>query len=281
MPASSSAKPHSFLLRLGRAVLLGYAATLVLVAGCQNRLIYFPARGPEEDFIARGARLGMKPWRDADGRLVGWHRPNPRAANRMVIFHGNAGSALDRDYYPDAFEQLGGGAEWEVWLFEYPGYGPRPGSPGKSAFIPAGRAAVEELLTADSRPLFVLGESIGSGTACVLAGAMTDRIAGLLLVTPFASLAEVAREKFRLLPTGLLLREKFDNVAALQGYRGKVAVVVAAQDEVVGAAQGRKLHSGYPGSKLLIVLEGAGHNTIDVQPDADWFRKVSTFLLGR
>src|SRR5260221_694683 len=85
---------------------------------------------------------------------------------------------------------------------------------------------VQLLLAADSRPLHLLGESIGSGVACALAGEMPDRIAGLALVVPLARLEEVAREKFRWLPVSLLLRDKFDNIAALGSYRGRVAFVV-------------------------------------------------------
>lgn len=268
----------TILFRCGRTVLLTYAVLLLLAAGCQNRILYQPQRGSEAEFVAAAGRRNIQPWRDAQGRLIGWQRPNPRATNRLVVFHGNAGCALDRDYYMAAFGALGGGAEWEVRILEYPGYGSRPGALGRTACIGAGRGALQELLAADSRPLFLLGESIGSGTACALAAEMPDRIAGLALVLPFARLEEVAREKFPWLPVGLLLRDKFDNLAALAAYRGPVAVVVAAEDEVIGAAQGRKLHAGYAGPKLLIVLEGAGHNSIDVRPEAGWFRETSEFL---
>ena len=268
----------TFLFRLGRVALLVYTGLLLLVAGCQSSLLYFPKRGEEEAMIGEARLQKIHPWRDANGRLIGWHGPNPRAANRLVVFHGNAGRALDRSYYIDAFEALGAGADWEVWILEYPGYGSRSGSPGKTAFIEAGRQAVQQLLAADSRPLHLLGESIGSGTACALAGEMPDRIAGLALIVPLARLQEVAQQKFRWLPVGLLLRDKFDNIAALASYRGRVAIVVAGSDEVVGAAQGRKLHDSYTGPKLLIVLTGAGHNSFDIHETAPWFGKVSAFL---
>ena len=157
------------LFRIGRAVLAGYAGSLLLVAGCQNQILYQPRRGSEARFIAAARQQNLQPWRDAQGRLIGWVRPNPRATHRLVVFHGNAGCALDRSYYADAFAGFGNGADWEVRIFEYPGYGPRPGPLGKSAFINEGRAALQELLAADPRPIFLLGESIGSGTACALA----------------------------------------------------------------------------------------------------------------
>ena len=87
-------KPRLF--RIGRAVLAGYAGSLLLVAGCQNQILYQPRRGSEAGFIAAARQRDLQPWRDAQGRLIGWFRPNPRAAHRLVVFHGNAGCALDR-----------------------------------------------------------------------------------------------------------------------------------------------------------------------------------------
>lgn len=267
------------LYRLGRVVLAGYAGALLLVAGCQNQILYQPRRGSAAALIADARARGLEPWRNAEGRLIGWVRPNPRAAQRLVVFHGNAGCALDRSYYADAFGALRGGAGWEVRILEYPGYGSRPGPLGKTAFLAAGRAALQDLGAADPRPIFLLGESLGSGVACALAADPPGRIAGLALVVPFARLEEVAQEKFRWLPAGLILRDKFDNMAALAGSRCPVVIVIAGEDEVVGAAQGRKVYESCPAPKLLITLTGAGHNSIDVQPDAPWFRQTSDFLL--
>jgi hypothetical protein len=44
------------------------------------------------------------------------------------------------------------------------------------------------------------------------------------MVIPFARLVEVAKWHFPYLPVGLLLRDKFDNVAALEKYRGPCGV---------------------------------------------------------
>jgi alpha-beta hydrolase superfamily lysophospholipase len=41
-----------------------------------------------------------------------------------------------------------------------------------------------ELLTDDARPLFLTGESLGSGVACLLAAKYWDAIRGLFLITP-------------------------------------------------------------------------------------------------
>ena len=192
---------------------------------------------------------------------------------------------MDTEYlFTAADERLlaaGGGHGRRVRIFEYPGPGSRPGPLGKTAFLAAGRAALQDLRAADPRPIFLLGESIGSGTACALAADSPAHLAGLALVVPFARLQEVAQEKFRWLPVGLLLRDKFDNIAALARSRCPVVIVVAGEDEVVGAAQGRKVYERCPAPKLLITLAGAGHNSIDMEPPAPWFRQTAEFLLRR
>ena len=260
-----------------RTIAITYAALVLLVAGCQNSLLYHPTRDTEAGVLAQAGGF-VEPWRDAKGGIIGWRKPNPRATARLVVFHGNAGYALHRKFYLNAFQSLDGGAKWEVFLFEYPGYGARPGSVGKDSFTAAGKSAIEELLAADTRPLFILGESVGSGIACAVVDTLPQRIAGIALVVPFARMQEVAHEKFPWLPTSLILRDKYDNIAALARHPGPVAIVIAEEDEVVGAAQGRKLFENYPGKKLLIPLPDTGHNSLPTHPSAEWFQRISDFL---
>ena len=266
------------LFRLARIAALVYIGLCLLLAGCQNRMLYFPRRFTEPVALARAAESQLEPWRDASGTLIGWTRPAPHATARLLVFHGNAGSASNRAYYADAFGALADGRAWEVFIFEYPGYGSRAGSPGKDSFIATGRAAAEQLLAKDKRPLVLLGESVGSGTAAALAGEMPDKIAGAVMMLPFATMEEVAKAHFRWLPVSLLLRDKFDNIAALAAFHRPVVFVVAENDEVVGAEQGRKLHASYAGPKKLIILPRATHNNFPVEPNAPWFREADGFL---
>lgn len=261
------------LFRFFTIALLVYACLCILMAGCQSKMLYFPIKKTEPEALADAAASDIDPWRDAKGKLIGWKRTSPRTKGRLLVFHGNAGSAQDRSYYMEAFR-----GQWDVYLLEYPGYGSRHGTPGKKAFITAGCAAVENLLEADKRPIFLLGESIGSGTAAAIAGMMPEDIAGAIMVIPFARLAEVARAKFPWLPVSLLLRDKFDNIAALAAFHGPVAFVIAEEDEVVGAEQGRKLHAAYAGRKKLIILPGATHNNFPTDPSAPWFLEASDFM---
>jgi hypothetical protein len=60
-----------------------------------------------------------------------------------------------------------------------------------------------------------------------------------------------------------------------------VAMLIAGEDEVVTAAQGRLLFESYGGPKHLWTEPDAGHNTVDFGPGAPWWREVSDFLLEK
>jgi uncharacterized protein len=278
MAAGDVSRVRKRLLRIGLRLAAIYTILLSVLFSFQDRLIYFPRTDTEPHLLYDARVSGLEPWRDARGQLIGWRRPAPAARCRAVLFHGNAGCAMDRAPFADALGGLSNGQTWEVHLFEYPGYGARPGTPSRKPIEDSARAALGELLAADSRPLFLLGESIGSGPACSLAAEFGERIAGVGLIVPMSSIADAAAHHYPFVPVRRLLRGQFDNVAALRAYRGRVAFVLAGEDEIVTTAAGMRLHDSYGGPKFLRVLPGVGHNGIDQSPDAPWWREMSDFL---
>lgn len=261
---------------LALAVAALYVGACALVYAASRALTFAPTILSAEHAQAFARRAQLVPWDDARGDRVGWFRPRPHARVRLVVFHGNAGTALDRVFYAESFA-----ADAEVWLFEYPGYGDRPGAPSREAFLASAAAALDALAAADPRPLYLFGESIGSGTAAELAGRFPEQVAGVVFMIPFARLADVAARLVRALPARWLLRDDFDNVAALRGYRGPIVVVVAERDEVVGADEGRRLHETYAGPKTLVMMPGAGHNDFPIGPAAPWVGAVRQALFAR
>jgi hypothetical protein len=272
------------LLRLLRGLAVGWVLVVILLAVFQRSLLYFPVRESEPRLIALAERNGIQPWRDAAGGVIGWRSiPRlgaPAAANRLVVFHGNAGFALNRIYYVEGFQQIDAGRAWEVFLFEYPGYGARPGNLGQQSFDAAAHDAFT-LLAADPRPIFVLGESIGSGPACALAAREPQRIAGVCLITPFRRLQDVAAHHYPWLPVRWILRDRWDNAAALAGFPGRLAVRLAGEDEIIPAAHGQRLYDEFAGPKRLWIEAGANHNGLDYEAGNPFWQEASAFLLGR
>jgi uncharacterized protein len=256
-------------------VAAGLVAGMGLLAfGLQRRMLYFPDRSTEAAAVSRAARIGLEPWRAADGSLRGW-RASPRGAPRarMLVFHGNAGSALDRAYYPAALLPRG----IAVAILEYPGYGARPGEPSEESLAAAAVDAVEALAAEGPEPVWILGESLGSGVAARAARLRPGLVRGLLLVTPFARLAEVARHHYSIL-ADLFLRDRWAPADDLAGYAGPTALLLAGRDEVVTAEQGRRLYAALRGKKRLWGQAEAAHNSLDLGPENAWWDEVVAYL---
>lgn len=261
--------------RIAGSAALVLVAVVALAYLAQRRLLYFPTRSDvgASTRIARAA--GLEPWLDGAGLFIGWRAPHPDGAPvaRAVVLHGNAGTALDRTYLRDVL-QGPGLPRIEVFLLEYPGYGPRAGSPNQESIVAATVEAID--LLGEGVPVFLVGESLGSA-AVVLAAAARPRVAGLLLVTPLASVTTVARRHYPFVPSSLV-RDSFRADLALPRYGGRVAFLVAGRDEVVFADLGRALFEAYPGPKRMWEEQGASHNTLRFRPTDPLWAEVWKFL---
>ena len=159
---------------------------------------------------------------------------------------------------------------------EYPGYGPREGSPSEESIVAATVDAID-LLGADL-PVFLVGESLGSAAAA-LAAAERPKVAGLLLITPVSSVTALARRHYPFVPSGLV-RDTFRADLALPRYGGKVAFLLAGRDEVAPPDLARSLFDAYPGPKRLWEEPGATHNTLPYRPGDPLWSEITGFLLG-
>jgi hypothetical protein len=268
--------------RAARLLAVLLAAAVALAAAlwlAQRRLLYFPDREPRAEAERRARALGLEPWEEA-GELLGWRAPARGARARLVVFHGNAGSALDRGYFAAAFRGALPGVPVEVLLAEYPGYGPRPGSASEPALRGAARAAIAAARRGAPGPVLVAGESLGSAVAAIAAADDPAAVDGLLLVTPLASVPAIARRHHPLVPA-FLLRDRWRADRALPAYGGPVAFLVAGADEITFADLGRALHDAYPGPKRLWVEEGATHNGLRWDPSDPRFGEMLAFVLRR
>jgi hypothetical protein len=261
-------------------LILVYGGIVLMMAGWQRKMIYFPSHASEERLLKEAQAKGMSAWRNGDGELIGWQASSPgngTGANAVVVFHGNGGYAGHRDYFIEGFSAWDDQRSWTIYIFEYPGYGARQGHPAEDRIKARAGEAVASLFDGYDR-LFLVGESLGTGVATHLAGQFPEHIDGLLLITPFTSLVDVAKKHYPMFPVGLLMRERYDNLEPLKGYRGPVAFLIAGADEIIPPSLGRKLYEAYSGPKRLWVQEGRGHNTLDYDPGASWWKEAADFL---
>jgi len=230
----------------------------MLLVGCnlQDKLLYYPDRHVPGE--AELARRGMRFWPSGrEGyRGFGSVMPAGGAKGTVVVLHGNAATAAERMYYLEPFRRLG----YRVVLAEYPGYGGREGKPGEEAFVRDARETVRLAGEIYGGPLYLLGESLGGAVASSAFRVADIRVAGIILVTPWDTLEGVAKEKFPFLPVRLLMSDRYDTVANLKGFTGKIAVVAAERDDIIPPRHAQALYRSFPGRKRMWTIPRAGHN---------------------
>ena len=227
-----------------------YLTIVLLVAWKQRSFIYFPSHetDPRE----------LTPWR-VNGETIGYAREvdSPRAV--WLMMHGNAGQASQRGYVLRRMPR-----NESLYVMEYPGYGARPGRPSRQAFDEAASAAYDALRV--SHPgvaVCVLGESLGSGPASTLAKKKNPP-EKIVLITPFGRLASVASEHLPLIPGGWILRDRWDNFAALSGYAGALEIYGVAEDRVIPYHHAANLAAAFPSAQFRTLA--GGHTTWADQP---------------
>ncbi|MFP4331292.1 MAG: alpha/beta hydrolase [Spirochaetaceae bacterium] len=287
-PRGGTASPHTPVAgeRKGRGAsrLAVYGALLGVLAlsGCQDFFVYHPTRQQEQVLLSVASERGLEAWKPGGGERIGWYAPSkiPGEAQRVLIFHGNGGQAIDRIHYVRGFQGSVASGSWDVYILEYPGYGSRSGDPGEQAILKAASEAVEALLDKDpEKPVYLVGISLGSGVASQTAAAFSEAVPALLLITPFTSLEDAGAASFPRPLVRLILRDRYDSSAALARYRGRLAVLLAGEDRIVPSQLGEELYAGYDGPKRLWIQETAGHNTLDFSPLSPFWREVTRFLL--
>ena len=106
-------------------------------------MLYFPTKVPADAAVPAAAEHGFAPWTNSAGQIIGWKIPASGMANASIlIVHGNAGCAIDRDYLARPIHDA---APVDVFILEYPGYGAREGSPSKKSLIAAAEEAFQLL----------------------------------------------------------------------------------------------------------------------------------------
>jgi pimeloyl-ACP methyl ester carboxylesterase len=233
----------------------------------QRSFIYFPSVFSPQQVDGMAQRANLERWTNSSGQFIGLKRLSPRQPpdGSIMITHGNGGTAIGCEHYANEIQSV---AAFDIFILEYPGYEDRPGYPSQSSLFSAADEAFLTLST--KRPVYLVGESLGTGVASYLAGTYSNRIAGLLLISPFNTLTDAAQSHYPALPVFLLLKDRFPSEAYLRHYNGKVGITVDAKDTVVPDKLGYRLFHTYPGPKKLWAFPEGGHCQIMEPPSLFW-----------
>jgi uncharacterized protein len=254
----------------------GVLVALLVLWLFQRRLVYFPL--PEAVPTVESTLPGADDVRlvtDDGLQLGGWYLATLPSRAMVIVFNGNAG---DRSFRTPLAMELAR-ADLAVLLFDYRGYGRNPGSPseqGLAADARAARAYVVARPDVDAARVVYFGESLGAAVAVSLA--LEHSPAALVLRSPFSSLDAMAHVHYPFLPTGFLLRDRFDSIGRIGELTCPVLVVAGSRDQVVPFEQSRRLYEAVRGPKRFVLISDADHNDFALLAGRQLLDEVGRFL---
>nr|WP_314735128.1 alpha/beta fold hydrolase [uncultured Campylobacter sp.] len=249
-----------------------YVAVLAMLYFFQERLIFFPSKlEPNHDFSfdqpfeeirldADGTWIGGLKFlaQSRDGEQIYSDANGERKAKNgaVIFFHGNAGNLQGWGKYARYFTDLG----YDFYLFDYRGYGKSGGEISSQEQLYADADVMMEsvLRGYDAGEVTALGYSVGSGLAARAAQKYGAK--WLILIAPYFSLEELAREKMPFVPK-FLIKYKIPTFEFVGGFGGPVTTFHGEHDELIGVDNSRRLLNFLkPGDKIYEL--NAGHNDI-------------------
>lgn len=180
---------------------------------------------------------------------------NPTAPGPVILFFtGNAGDALSYVYI---FENL----DFKVpaVLSNYRGYGKSDGQPSEKTILSDAKVMIQMVRERyPDRPLVLMGSSLGSAVAIRTAD---SNVAGVILISPFRSLAHVAnRSLLRIFPVHFLMRHKFDTRATLGSLPDRVLVIYSRTDTTISSKETERVLEKIPQAEIIV--DRVHHNAI-------------------
>ncbi len=234
-----------------------------------DRLFYHPTRQVYNDPAMFGLRFEPAPFPSDGLTLDGWFFPasGPRCAGTVVHCHGNAGNITAHFLHVGWLPAAG----WNLFCFDYRGYGRSEGHPSRAGLIADAHAAIDYVKTrpdVDPRRVTVLGQSLG-GAVGIVAAAERGDIAALAVEGAFSHYRRIAAWHMRRNPllwpfAGIVPRlfmtrghDPIDHVSRVAPT--PLLIIHGCEDDVVPSAMAEELYAAACEPKQLWLIDGVGH----------------------
>ena len=233
-----------------------YALSLGALWARQNQILYRAPRkvfcedAPQTLLSARGIEPAMRGWADGPGD----------AAECVVYFGGSSESVeLRRDDLGQACPGM------TRYFMPYRGFGPNQGMKISEAALKADGVRLFDEVARRHDRVHVVSRSLGTGVGlCVAARRPVEQLA---LITPYDSIAAVAGEKYRIVPAGRLLRDRFESWRDAGQVKSTPLVCLAGLDKVISPKRWAELKRHFTVSPIESIFAACDHSNIAQCPD--------------
>lgn len=240
----------------------------LLVRGLGRRLLYYPTTLSEKDLVAlcEAGGFELSGVRHDEGRNLGLVRSARSRESPWILYFGGNSTSLAQSM--EILEQLGHGTDWGLAAFAYRGYDGSDGAPTQARLFSDARACVRELERRHGvvpRQLVLVGQSLGSGVAAHVAAELATSktpSAGLCLLSPYTSIAQVIDDHLFGLPVGWAAPDRYPTEKLVDELHWPVLLIHGDADSLIRIEHSRRLARLLGGRAELLVVEGAGHNEL-------------------
>jgi len=238
-------------------VVFAIAAGSIILYFCQDALIFYPQ--PIND-NQRSKFAKYEITFDHNGvRLHGWFiKRNISKNNPLLVYYGGnaeevSGNLCDLDNY-----------NTQSFLFmNYRGYGASQGKPTQKNLYRDALFILDNIVKAnqiDWGHIVLMGRSLGTGVAVFVA--FNRRVAGVILVSPFDSLLNIAKHHYPIFPVSWLLVHRFESQLLAPKIKSPVLNIMAGNDQTIPNKNSQNLIKCWGGPSESVVIKGATHNDI-------------------
>lgn len=255
-----------------------------------SQMFYYPDSTIYATPASKGLRFEEVTFPSRDGTMLsGWFLPALGEAQGTVIhFHGNAENMTSHFGFVDWLPAAG----FNLFVFDYRGYGKSAGRPNRTGVYEDARAALVYLRSRrdiDPTRILALGQSLGGVQALVVVGSGERQgVRAVVADSSFYSYRRIVRDSIARMPflsfikTPLSLLLISDDLSPAD-YVGKIApipllLIHGTADEVIPFRHAELLLARAGEPKSLWRVEGGNHTEAFIAPDSPYRRQLVEFF---
>lgn len=187
--------------------------------------------------------------------LAWWHPPVNDTHPVLVYFHGNAGHIGERDYKVREIVEAGYGLLLATYRYNA-GAG---GKASEQALLSDARRAIAYVRDRgiSEQRIVLYGESLGTGVAVAMA--TEHNVCGLILETPYTSIADVAHSRYWFAFAKWLVRDRYDSLARIGKVSAPILLFHGDADRTIPIRFAERLYDAAPEPKEAHFFPGGSH----------------------
>jgi fermentation-respiration switch protein FrsA (DUF1100 family) len=238
------------------SVVLAYFIIILFVYFYQRNLLYHPSENNylndkitfnyEEIFIETDKNINLKSW---------FIKKDLNKFKTILIFHGNAGNLFNRVYKLNELNKL----DVNILLISWRGFSGNKGKPTEKNLYHDAEEAVKWLNNrgAISKNIILYGESLGTGVATELG--TSNAFGGIILESPFTSIANAAKIYYPYLPVNIILKDRYDSIGKIRNITTPILIMHGKKDNIVPQKMGLELYEKANQPKFSYFPENDDH----------------------